>query len=222
MKARLLILYATGVLTLNVQAGVYSGTGGSIPDGKPTGWATTVTVSGERSVITDVNVTLSISGGYNGDLYAYLSYDGALLPLLNRAGKETGSGPTYWFGYGDAGFDGVTLADGGAMGNIHNYGGGSVPTGTYSPDSGGLTFAEKFGGKNPNGTWTLFFADLSSGQQSTLGSWSLNIMAVPEPVNVALGVLAGLFLVVALARNKHVRNRIYQWRVAVTHWIDAV
>ena len=105
MKARLLILYAAGVLTLNVQAGVYSGTGGSIPDCNPTGWATTVTVSRERPVITDVKVTLNISGGYNGDVYAYLSYGGVLVPLLNRVGTGSGSQPQYSFGYSTAGMN---------------------------------------------------------------------------------------------------------------------
>jgi hypothetical protein len=42
---------------------------------------------------------------------------------------------------------------------------------------------------NPNGTWTLFFADVvQGGGTSTLTSWSLNLTAVPEPVNVALAV----------------------------------
>jgi hypothetical protein len=75
---------------------------------------------------------------------------------------------------------------------------------------------------NPNGTWTLFIADLSGGEQSTLVSWSLDITAVPEPVNVALGIFAGVFLVVILARSRPVRNRVHHWRVAFVRWVDAV
>jgi hypothetical protein len=46
-----------------------------------------------------------------------------------------------------------------------------------------------FNGMDPNGTWTLFFADLSAGNTSTLNGWSLDVTAVPEPVNVAMAIL---------------------------------
>ena len=69
-----------------------------------------------------------------------------------------------------------------------------------------MSFAN-FNGLNPNGTWTLFIADLSAGDQSQLVSWDLNIIAVvPEPVNVALGIFAGVFLAIPLARDQRVRK----------------
>ncbi len=43
-----------------------------------------------------------------------------------------------------------------------------------------------FGGLNPNNTWTLFFADTSPLGANTLTGWSLDIIAVPEPLNLAL------------------------------------
>jgi hypothetical protein len=47
---------------------------------------------------------------------------------------------------------------------------------------------------DPNGAWTLFFADLSGGGSPTrIQTWELEITAVPEPVNVALGIFGGLF-----------------------------
>jgi hypothetical protein len=55
-----------------------------------------------------------------------------------------------------------------------------------------------------------------------LVSWSLDITAAPEPVNVALGVLAGIFVLLTLARSKQVRNRLHQWRVAAVRWVDSV
>ena len=70
---------------------------------------------------------------------------------------------------------------------------GSLLTVSHTPDGGSLN---SFNSSNPNGTWTIFFADMASGggsQHSTLGSWSLEITAVSEPVNVALGVFAGVF-----------------------------
>jgi len=53
---------------------------------------------------------------------------------------------------------------------------------------------------NPNSSWTLFFADTSPGGQTSFGGWTLDISAVPEPTNVALGVFAGVGGVVGLVR----------------------
>jgi hypothetical protein len=67
--------------------------------------------------------------------------------------------------------------------------------GTFTPDStGGATFAGTYGGLDGNGTWSLFLADLSAGNQSTLASWSLDITTVPEPTAIAIGALGVLVL----------------------------
>ena len=49
-------------------------------------------------------------------------------------------------------------------------------------------------------SWTLFFADLSPGDTSTLNTFSLDITAVPEPVNVALVIFGGLLAVWSAVR----------------------
>ncbi len=185
--------------------------GGNIPEGSTGGWSDTrnvgsVVIPGGMSAA--VKVTFNISGGFNGDLKGYLGHNDVLIPLLNQVGTGTGleSEPTYYVGYGNAGFNNVTLADGGAGGDIHSYGGTGVPTGTYAPDSGGVTFAQKFGGLDPSGNWTISFFDLSTGGgTSQLTSWSLDITAVPEPVNVALSVFGGVFLAVIVVRNPRVQ-----------------
>src|SRR5688572_4200414 len=79
---------------------------GYVPDGNTTGWADTRTISGLAEEISDVNVTLNVSGGYNGDLYVYLQHDSGFSVLLNRVGRTT----TTPFGYGDAGLN-VTFND---------------------------------------------------------------------------------------------------------------
>jgi hypothetical protein len=58
---------------------------------------------------------------------------------------------------------------------------------------------------NPNGTWTLFVADVSGGSISTINGWSLEIIPVPEPINVALGIFAavGLSLSAFKAGRRH-------------------
>jgi hypothetical protein len=210
---------------LSVQAGIiYSPdnpVNANIPDGTLAGWSATATASGFLPSISAVTVNLNISGGYNGDLYAYLSYGGVLVPLLNRAGVTAGN----TFGYGDTGFN-ITLSSAGVY-DVHSYGshspsfnGSGQLTGTWQPDGrnidplsspGAFDSASRvtfgmFNNLNPNGTWTLFIADLSGGAQSQLMGWSLDITAVPEPVNLALGVFGALFAAVALCRAGVVRN----------------
>ncbi len=187
---------------------IYSGSfnvGGVIPDGSLVGFANSQTLSGLSSApISDVNVTLNLSGGWNGDLYAYLVHESGFAVLLNRVGAASGNNT----GYGNAGMN-VLLSDGGALGDIHTYGGAGVPTGEYAPDgryvdprSSGATIGgtlrtallSSFNGGNANGTWTLYLADVSGGDQSTLNSWGLEIAAVPEPRSLVEGTIAALFL----------------------------
>src|SRR6266508_6930849 len=65
--------------------------GGVVLDGNMSGLFDTRTVSGVGGPIVSVSVSLNVTGGYNGDLYAYLSYNGALIPLLNRVGVTAGN-----------------------------------------------------------------------------------------------------------------------------------
>jgi hypothetical protein len=244
MKMRILICSAMAMLTLTARAGIiYSPANpinATIPDGSPVGWSGNAAASGFGTSISDISVNLNISGGYNGDLYAYLSYGGVLVPLLNRVGVTSGDS----FGYANPGFN-ITLSST-AVGaqDVHFYqnhspsydtGTGQL-LGTWQPDgrnidpqsapsafdSASRVNFGSFNSLNPNGTWTLFFADMSAGGQSQLVSWSLDITAVPEPVNVALGIFAAVLLVVTLARSRQMRNRIHRCRVAVVQWVDAV
>jgi subtilisin-like proprotein convertase family protein len=177
---------------------------GLIPDGSLAGWSDTRAVSTTPGQISDVSVTLNLSGGWNGDLYAYLVHDTGFAVLLNRVGRSSGSS----VGYGDAGMS-VVLNDAGANGNIHWYGGGGAPSGGYAPDgrnisplSSGALFSStsptallsSFGGLNVNGNWTLFIADVSVGDQTAVTSWGLEIAAVPEPASLIEGSVAVLFL----------------------------
>lgn len=191
---------------------------GNIPDGNPNPWSDTRTVSGITDLsIQSVSIRLDLAGGYNGDLHGYLSYNGNKVVLLNRVGVGTRGDPVFTFGFSGAGFRSLVLQDG--AGDIHFYGGG-VTTGIYSADgrdvsplaspatllgTSRVTFAEAFGGMNPNGEWSLVFADVSiGGGQSQVTSWGLDISAVPEPVNVALGVFA---------LGAVILHRVRAWRV---------
>jgi subtilisin-like proprotein convertase family protein len=222
---KLKLVSAISVLALTAQGALYTFSGSpaqDIRDNDPSGAAYAFSFSNTGLQITSVSVTLTISGGYNGDLYAHLSHGSSTLVLLNRVGVANGTvGSTlYDSGYSGSGFNNITLSDSGS-GNIHNYGGStleSVPTasGTYRADGqtanplnaptgfnaagGSATFASIFGGTDPYGNWTLFLSDLSGGSIATLSSWSVGIEAVPEPANVALAVFGVLFGAVQTAR----------------------
>jgi subtilisin-like proprotein convertase family protein len=194
----------------------------AIPDNNPSGLASAVNVSGLAANILNVTVTLDITGGYNGDLYAYLAGpNGGFSVLLNRSGVNSGSA----FGYSDTGFNNVTFDDSASNPDIHFYqtavnpnGGvsGGVVSGTWGSDgetanpqsapgsfnsgTGGATLAT-FDNLDGNGQWTLFLADLAGGNQSTLVSWNLDVTTVPEPSALALAALGASLLAVRKLRR---------------------
>jgi hypothetical protein len=111
---------------------------------------------------------------------------------------------------------------------VYPTGNPQYPTANPLLDQYGLLFTQNNGNElnlwgNADGTYTL--AGNISGWQNfyvTISFGGTTIAPVPEPVNVALGIFGGIFLVVILARSRSVRNRVHCWRVAAAHWIDAV
>ena len=163
-----------------------------IPNGSTIGVTSTINVSGLSGPITSLSLNLNISGGNNGDLYAYLAYDGNVVTLLNRPG--TSSNP---LGFTDAGYN-VLVEDGGVDGDLNAATGGSPVTGTYYADGDSTAFSTAFGSdpNDGNGTWTLFIADLSgggTGSDSQLNYWLLTIngATVPEPITWSLIIFGG-------------------------------
>lgn len=179
--------------------------GAQVPDGNLVGWSDTRTVSGVSGSISNVSVTLDLSGGWNGDLYAYLVHDTGFAVLLNRVGRDTGNAA----GFGTAGMN-LTLSDAAVLGNIHSVS-TPAPSGVYQPDGRNIdprslpadfgnplnptALLGSFNGVNPNGNWTLFVADVQSGDVTQVASWGLNIALVPEPSSLVLflGGVIGLY-----------------------------
>ena len=199
---------AMGALVLGVvsaSAALYSSSDTPvIPDGNPAGITSTINVSGAGTILSsgdNVSVTLNLSGGNIGDLYAYLRFNGATVLLLNQPG---GGGP-----YLGGSFTSVTLSDGNSS-SVDNYGGGAAANVSFNPTGvNGSTAFQAFNGLSANGHWTLFFADLSGGDGgnvTTLNGWSLNLTAVPEPANAALGIFAGLVLLGTVAKRFVLRS----------------
>lgn len=180
---------------------------GIIPDGSTIGWSDQILASGFAGdvAVTDVQITLTLLGGYNGDLYAYLAHEGYLAVLANRPGK-TASDP---FGYTNAGFS-VRFSDQAAAGDFHLYqqtGGSIAGSVAWQPDgratdprlvtdsNARTAMLGVFSQHNavPNGAWTLCVYDLSAGGQARVASWNLEITAasVPEPSAAGLLLLGG-------------------------------
>jgi subtilisin-like proprotein convertase family protein len=187
----------------------FAGLNISIPDFDLSGASDSRTLSIPFSVIGDVNVTITLSGSspdnaFNGDLYAYLSHDSGFSVLLNRPGRTAADS----LGYGDNGFLNVTFDDSAADGDIHSYQlvrTESPLSGRWRPDARSTfptqaldtdprtQFLNNFAGLNPNGSWTLFVADVSAGGTATITQWGLEITPVPE--NPATALVAGILLV---------------------------
>ena len=118
---------------------------------------------------------------------------------MNRSGQTESDR----LGSATAGFTSFTFSDTGNAG-IHGARGsaGSPLTGNYKPD--GSTLGNFFT-EDPNGEGKVFFADLAGGggsSQSLLVNWQVTLTAGPEPVDVALGIFAGLGLAVGAWRTR--------------------
>jgi len=181
----------------------------AIPDNDPTGLAVTESFSAPGIFsISQLTVSLNITGGANGDFYAYLQHGSGVSVLLNRVGRDSGNS----IGYANPGMN-VTFDDTAVNGDIHTYQltlnpGVSQLTGTWQPDgrtidpSLSLTSSPRtaplsgFNGLDPNGNWTLFVADLDPGGIGTLQSFSLDVTGIPEPRTIWLLALGGISLVV--------------------------
>jgi len=184
--------------------GTQSGMGAfsqAILDGNPAGVWNSISVSGLSSSLSSISVTLSVSGGNNSGLYAYLTYNGALAVLLNRPGVTS----TTPFGDTSAGLT-QTLTGTALYSSVSPL--SSYTSFTTPGTSTLLSDASLFGGMDPNGTWTLFFADVSpGGGNATLNGWSLDISAVPEPVNAAMAAFGLAFVVIGGVRSYRQRAR---------------
>ena len=171
---------------------------GTIPDGNPVGVSFNGTYDQAPlgATVSGLTVSLDISGGYNGNLYAYLvAPNGTMVLLLNQPGVSLGNP----FGYAGSGFN-ITLSDSAT---------GSIQTTPETPGSNfgsGLDYQAAgslsgFNGSSADGAWTLFFADeTAGGGQAILNGWSLNITAVPEPANMALVIFGMGFVGFGITR----------------------
>ena len=169
-----------------------------VPDGDLSGMASVQTVSTPITNLTDLKVSLKLSGTWNGDLYCFLTHGTGHSVLLNRVGRCSASD----LGYNDAGLD-VTFDDAATNGDIHVYRlqlssqGTPIPgplTNAWAPDArvayptdvldtdARSAFLGSFNGVDPNGEWVLFVADMEAGDIHMLESWGLEITGDTAPI----------------------------------------
>lgn len=180
----------------------------TIPDNNDVGFSSSLSLSlPEITMVESVSFQMVINGGWNGDLYAYLIHDGGFVVLLNRPGRSLANPD----GAGSSGMT-VDFSDTAAQ-DIHvalPFGG--TPSGSYQPDGRATdpllvldtdartSYLSVFNGHSAGGQWTLFLADQSAGEVSTLQSWTLSLTVVPEPSGAIL--MAMSVVVIALSRRR--------------------
>jgi hypothetical protein len=118
---------------------------------------------------------------------------------------------------------GTLILDPGGSATYQSFAPSATQAGTGGQKIYDVTWTIPFATFNPNNIWALNLWDSStSGIENSLVSWTLEITAVPEPVNVALGIFAGVFAVGGLCRTQPVRKRIQRCWAGVNQWLDAV
>ena len=165
-----------------------------------------------------MTVTLNVSGGYNGDLYAYLiAPDGTTAILINNADyasqiNNDGSSVVSLTLADASSYAPGVLGTGALVSGTDNGAVGSAAAGTltgqYNPYQNlneimGMALLNH-GGVGVIGDWTLGIAyapqageDANGNGDAMLTSWSLNLTVVPEPVDLALGIFAAMLLALA-------------------------
>jgi subtilisin-like proprotein convertase family protein len=169
-----------------------------VPDADASGLVSAQIISTPVTNVTDLKVTLKVSGTWNGDLYCFLAHGTGHTVLLSRVGRSSASD----LGYNDAGLD-VTFDDAATNGDSHVYRlqlsggqGTSIPgplTNAWAPDArvtfptnvldtdARSAFLGSFNGVDPNGEWVLFVADMEGGDIHMLDSWGLEITGYTAP-----------------------------------------
>jgi subtilisin-like proprotein convertase family protein len=213
---------ATAGLVINQPVGI------EIPDFSSSGLISVISVSTGGKFVQSLEVSLVTSGGWNGDLYAYLQHSSGsssyLSILLNRPGRTDDNDS----GSGTSGLN-VVFSDSASTDlstSILSLSTGSPVTGTYQPDGRAVDpglvttssprtlFLSGFTGMLADGDWTLFIADLGAGDTATLTSWGLAIVtsdspiaAIPEPSDFLLGAVPALFGGIVWLRRRAVRRK---------------
>lgn len=172
----------------------------TVPDNSTVGWSDTRFIDSTAGNILDVQVYLRISGGFNGDLYAYIAHESGFAVLLNRPGRSAANPD----GSYTTGIDAVFASAAGLDAHLAESFTGTIQADgrNVSPylvtdESPRTALLTSFVGEDSSGYWTLFIADVSPIAESVVEQWGLTITAetlsIPEPGALPIAaLLAGL------------------------------
>lgn len=240
MKSILLPLFVV-VLSgwcLSAQAATISGTLSNlnlaIPDASSGSvLPSTIVLNSGGQLISSLRISVTVSGGFNGDLYILLEHGGKSSVLVNRPGLDT-TVTSSAYGSPSRGLN-VTFFDAATvdlktsipMTLDASYGSGGVNdgqaqvTGVFQPDgrdvspfSADLSTSttetrtlSEFNNTTMDGPWTLSLVRVSSLETSTLEGWSVeatsSTVTVPEPGTV----LSSMLLVCSGLYVRFIRRR---------------
>jgi subtilisin-like proprotein convertase family protein len=210
-----------------------------IPDGNMSGLASAQTISTPITNVTDLKVTLKITGTWNGDLYCFLTHSSGHSVLLNRVGRRSASE----LGYNDPGLD-ATFDDAATNGDSHIYrvqfdSTQNIPipnplTGVWAADArlaqsasvvdtdARSAFLSSFNGVDPNGEWVLFVADVEAGDVHILDNWGLEITGDTAPTGPEQSFGQGEASTEDATVTPRVINQVQSQAVAPTSVVPAV
>jgi len=146
----------------------------ALPDGTPAGVDDSIVI-GDSFTVVDLEVQVSISHTWIGDLCVTLSKDGGPEELLmSRIGADTGGNLCHSDGPFGCSEDNMNVVlDDDAAASIEAQC-ASALQGTYRPDPGSLA---RFIGGDSAGTWTLNVSDNAAADFGTWIFWSLSLTA---------------------------------------------
>jgi hypothetical protein len=218
----LLLLVLVGILGgggISAQAATISGTLSNlnlaIPEASTgTVLPSTIVLNSGGQLISSLRITVTVSGGSNGDLYILLEHGGKSSVLVNRPGLDTTVASSSYGspsrGLNVTFFDAapVDLKSSIPMTLDASYGSGGANdgqaqvTGVFQPDGRAVSpfsadlsiptsetrTLSEFNNTTMDGAWTLSLVRVSSLETSTLTGWSVeatsSTVTVPEPGTV--------------------------------------
>ena len=153
----------------------------AIPDGDPIGITTAIMVP-DSFVIGDLDVSLSITHTFMGDMCVSLEHNGVVVDLVQRPGALVAGDPCHFggpFGCGDDNYAGAILDDEGLGGSIEDACGANLssPPG-YTPNNP----LSAFDGMDAMGMWTITVSDNAGADTGTFDAWSLLFGEPGEPI----------------------------------------
>jgi hypothetical protein len=147
--------------------------------GSSTPYPDTRLINGLGTTITDVNVTITGLGHtFPGDVEILLvSPQGTAVQVMGDACADWG-GSVYEFTFDDEAASQLMAANGCNSGTFQPSTLDSPSFPSPAPPGPYATSLSAFDGEDPNGTWSLYVNDDTSGNYGDLASWSLDIAAI--------------------------------------------